>query len=375
MKLSLRFRRTASLGAVAVLGLSGCHLFGSREEPNVPHHSERPVLVEPAPAVSPAPAVPSPILPPAPDTKSAGPDYSPEPQRLPIAPPPAIPPAAEEEPVPTAGRSTIRPICFQFASSSSCCPATCCDPCSPSLLSRLTAPWHSARWRMECMKASVKHRLRSLNPFNKCRSCAPVSSCCVTACDPCSPCITDGYVIDGTPVTGYSHYPMQPPAHHQVPAPYPVSMHPGSVYPPVTAQPGCPSCRNQAGADWATPQPVYSPPPNPAASYGYTSDAYGHAAQPHPQWQQHHGPDRQHSGRHPEMHRHDQPQHDPYQYQQPAQPHLPPQPVLPQPQPAVPNQPRPAPSTTLYPTRAPAAQVAWLPGYADAVAPVRQAVR
>lgn len=370
MKLSLRFRRTALLGALAALGLSGCHLFGSHDEAPVRSHSERPLIVEPAPAVA-VPYDDAPlILPPAPapGRSATAPNQNAEPQRLPIVPPPAIPPAVDEEPVPTAGRSTIRPICFQFASSSccptvsSCCPTTCCNPCSSSLLSKLTAPWYSAKWRMQCMKSSMKHRLSSLNLFNKCRSCAPVSSCCVSSCDPCGSYVSDGYVMDGAVVGEYSPYAMHPPVYQTSPMQY--SMPPVQQYQypqqPMATQPPCATCQNQAVHSWSHyppqaahsyGQPSYGPPAYGAAQPTYAHPGYHQQPAPQQNWQQPH-PHHPHGAPHQAM----------------------PQPVLPQP--AAPGPPQPPPSTTyLQPMPAPTAQVSYLPGYSNSVPAVRQAVR
>ena len=354
MKLAIRFRQAAPLVALATLGLSGCHLFGSRDDAPVRSHSELPILVEPAPVVP--YEEPTPILPPvpAPSRSASTPNPAGEPQRLPIVPPPAIPPAADEEPVPTANRSTIRPICFQFASSSccppvsSCCPTTCCDPCSSSLLSKLTAPWYSAKWRMQCMKSSMKHKLSSLNPFNKCRSCAPVSSCCTSSCDPCSSFVTDGHVMEGVVVGEYSPYPMQPPVYQSPPMQYSTPPVQQYQYPqqPMMTQPPCATCQNQAAQAWQQPQPAAPTYAQPSYPPAYNQQpTHTHQQAPPQNWQQ------------------PQPS---YQYPQP----VPPQPTLPQPAP----QPTPA-TTRLQPMPAPAAQVSYLPGYSNAVPAVRQAVR
>ena len=359
MNLPLRFRRPATLGAIAALGLSGCHLFGSHDDAIKPHHGAAPVLVEPAP---PAPYEDAPILPPAPvPAKSASiPGSSAEPQRLPIVPPPSIPPAVDDEPVPSASRSTIRPICFEFASSSccpttSCCPpTTCCDPCSSSLLSKLTRPMYEAKWRMHCMKASMKRRLSSLNPFNKCRSCAPVSACC----SPCDSYVSDGVVLDGMVVGEYSMPPVySDPMMSYYSTPQPVYSYPQSYssqpYQPMP-QSSCPTCQSQS----VHPMPTYShphPPVHGRQTYAHPPQAHGH---PHPA-----------------------PHHT---YQQPPQPtYQPPQPIgptpaLPQPAPPIPQ---PAPSTTQWqPAPAPAAsQVSYTssitPGYSNPVPAVRQTLR
>ena len=362
MKLAYRFRWTAALVALAALGLSGCHLFGTRDDSPVRSHSERPVLVEPAPAVTVPYEDPAPILPPAPGPgrSASSPIPTGEPQRLPIVPPPAIPPAADEEPVPTANRSTIRPICFQFASSSccppvsSCCPTTCCDARSSSLLSKLTAPLYSAKWRMECMKSSMKHRLSSLNPFNKCRSCAPVSSCCTSSCDPCSSFVSDGYVMEGVVVGEYSPYSMQPQVYQSPPMQYstpPVQQYQYSQQPMMT-QPPCATCQNQAAQTWQQPRPAAAPTyQQPSYPPAYSQQpAHTHQQAPPQNWQPRPS------------------------YQQPQS--VTPQPALPQPTPT------PTPATTrLQPPPAPAAQVSYrqgasnLPGYSNAVPAVRQAVR
>ncbi len=336
MKLALRFRQAAPLVAVTALGLSGCHLFSSRDDASVRSHSESPILVEPAPAVAAPYEDPGPILPPVPGPGRAvsTPNPAGEPQRLPIVPPPAIPPATDEDPVPTAARSTIRPICFEFASSSccapvsSCCPTTCCDPCSSSILSKLTAPYYSAKWRMECMKSSMKARLSSLNLFNKCSSCAPVSSCC----DPCNSMVSGGYVMDGVVVGEYSPYSMQPPVYQSSPMQY--SMPPVGQYQypqPMMTQPPCATCQNQALQSWQPYQPaapMYQQP-----SYPPT---YNQQPVPPQNWQ---------------------PPQPAYQYPQPVTP--------------LPVQPQPAPATTrIQPMPAPASQVSYLPGYSNAVSPV-----
>lgn len=368
MKLPLRFRRTASLGALAALGLSGCHLFGSHHDSAPTRPSERPSIIEPAPRdVAPPKPVPypqaSPILPPAPTPGRAASTPNAEPQRLPIVPPPAIPPAVDEEPVPTAARSTIRPICFKYSSScftpvTSCCPTTCCDPCSSSLLSRLTAPWYSAKWRMECMKSSMKRRLSSFNLFNKYGCCAPVSSCC----DPCGSYGYDGHVMDGAVVGGYSPYAMQPPVYGAPPVAYAA---PQYQYPqPMMTQPPCATCQNQAAQSWnqysppvapTYPQPNYAQPTygpaQPAYGYpGYDQSPYGQQPMPGQNWQSQPG----------------------YPYSAPGG--VTPQSALPQPVQPAPQQPAPA-TTRLQPIPTPAAQVSYLPGYSSAVPPVRQRYR
>ena len=360
MKLAIRFRQAAPLVALTALGLSGCHFFSSRDDAPVRSHSERPILVEPAPAVAAPYEDPGPILPPAPGPGRAAstPNPAGEPQRLPIVPPPAIPPVTDEEPVPTAARSTIRPICFQFASSSccapvsSCCPTTCCDPCSSSILSKLTAPYYSAKWRMECMKSSMKARLSSLNPFNKCRSCAPVSSCCASSCDPCNSFVTDGYVMEGVVVGEYSPYAMQPPVYQSHPMQYSAPPVQQYQYPQqlMMAQPPCATCQNQAAQNWPSyppAAPTYAQPSYPPV---YSQQpAHTHQHVPPQNWQQ------------------PQPS---YQYPQPVTP----QPALPQSARPVPPQPAPA-TTRIQPIPAPASQVSYLPGYSNAVSPVSHRYR
>jgi len=157
--------------------------------------------------------------------------------------------------------------------------------------------------------------------------------------------------MEGVVVDQYSPYPMQPPAYHAPPMQY--SMPPVGQYPypqqPVTAQPPCATCQNQAAQNWQPypqPAPAY-PQQNYPPAY---SQQPAHHYQPAPQnWQQ------------------PQPT---YQYPQPATP----QPVLPQPAQPVPPQQNPA-TTGLQPMPAPAAQVSYLPGYSNAVPAFRQAIR
>jgi hypothetical protein len=187
------------------------------------------------------------------------------------------------------------------------------------------------------MKSSMKGRLPSLNLFNKCGSCAPVSSCC----DPCGSFSSGGYVMDGV-VGEYSPYSMQAPVYQTPPMQYslPPAQHYQYAHQPMTVQPPCSTCQNHAAQAW----PQYPPAAPTYAQPGYPPSYNQQPTQPQ-NWQQ---------------------PYPAYQYPQPAQP----QPVLPQPSP------QPAPATTgLQPMPAPAAQVSYLPGYSHAVPPVRQAIR
>lgn len=270
MKFTFRTRFIAAASMTLAAGLIGCQIHRSHTSHQPSVRSELIHTAEPLPLDGNA----------LPRSNNQTPILVPQTQ---------LPPADDEDPVPSAGLSPIQRMCFSSCSScntgcSSC--TTSCSPCSPGLFDHMRQKMARSQCKMNSVRSRFHDLLAELNPLSgSCSSCSPCGSPCGSSCET----VMDGFVIDDgcssnmwMPGSGCS--PCASNSGMWMPASYPNMAYQQPMspqYPPMNpGQPPC-NCRGEQHFQ----QPTYAPqypqaqqpyyPPQPQAQYN---------PQPHPQY-------------------------------------------------------------------------------------------